>query len=139
MGQRRVVTLLVIDVIHASPHDAQEPVRIQSPIVIDDKSDFPSLRPHFSYRTACTVLYLRETGVYIRKSKINLATLRSLLFVATTTYLLLFQTIFKSHWNINENENIQRSLFFERLLLNYQLFLQNMSNKYTYIYIYSNN
>lgn len=90
MGQHRVVTLLVIDVIHASPHDAQEPVRIQSPIVIDDKSDFPSLWPHFSYRTAYTVLYLRETGVYIRRSKINLATLRSLLFVTTTTYLLLF-------------------------------------------------
>lgn len=87
MGQHRVVTLLVIDVIHASPHDAQEPVRIQSPIVIDDKSDFPSLWPHFSYRTACTVLYLRETGVYIRRSKINLATLRSQVVVCHNNYI----------------------------------------------------
>lgn len=31
---------------HASPHDAQEPVRVQSPIVIADKSNFsPSLIP----------------------------------------------------------------------------------------------
>lgn len=43
---------------HASPHDAQEPVRVQSPIVIADKSNFSrtlSLLLHWLLRLSSTL------------------------------------------------------------------------------------
>lgn len=95
-GRRQIVTLLVIGVTHASPRDTQEPVRIQSPLVIDDKSDFCPPLPHFSHCAAYTALYLRRPRRLYSRCKINVATYGTLSLDATTLCHLLFRGALKN-------------------------------------------